>query len=129
MIIVKILSICTFIAFCRTVVASKAKVKPHPIFSSCTGRGVTQWNRDLNLIRSCVLTLVDNEPRCFSLELESWLQGMVSVPERSASLYDNVTSLLYDPEDDSYHEHWFWVNDMYEEEYIEETDRSVRTVG
>ena len=70
------------------------------------------------------------EQGCYSLELESWLQGMVSVPERSPSLYDNVTSLLFDPGDDNFRNHWFWVNDITEpDEYIEDTDRSVRTIG
>ena len=69
------------------------------------------------------------EPECFSLELESWLQGMVSVPERSAGLHDNVSSLLFDPENDNFRKHWFWVNDISESEYIDDSDRSVRTIG
>ena len=69
------------------------------------------------------------EGGCYSLELESWLQGMVSVPEKSASLHDNVTSLLYDPENDKFRHHWFWVNDISETEYIDDSDRSVRTIG
>ena len=54
---------------------------------------------------------------------------MVSVPERSAGLHDNVSSLLFDPENDKFRKHWFWVNDISESEYIDDSDRSVRTIG
>ena len=80
-------------------------------------------------MRSRVGTLIYKHWFACSLELQSWLQGMVSVPERSASLHDHVTSLLYDQEDDNFRDHWFWVNDITEPEYIEDTDRSVRTIG
>ena len=65
----------------------------------------------------------------YSLELETWLQGMVSVPERAVRLHDNVSSLLYDPENDKFRQHWFWFNDISEIEYIDDSDRSVRTIG
>ena len=82
----------------------------------------------MKLLR-CEIESLIYEPGCYSLELESWLQGMVSVPEKSASLHDNVSSLLYDPENDKFRHHWFWVNDISETEYIDDSDRSVRTIG
>ena len=65
-----------------------------------------------------------------SLELESWLRGIVGATERSGGLYDNVSSLLYDPGTGQFSQHWILVNDVSTyEEYIDETDRRVRTIG
>ena len=54
MITVKIL--CMFISFCEIVFATK--LRPRPVFSSCTGRGVTKWNRDLKFIRDYLYLLI-----------------------------------------------------------------------
>ena len=80
------------------------------VYSSCSGRGETPWNRD---------------PATISLELESWLMSMVTTHHTSR---DNVSSMLYNPVNGTFSEHWFWVNDMIDGDYIDEVDRQVRTI-
>ena len=80
------------------------------VYSSCSGRGETPWNRD---------------PATISLELESWLMSMVTTHHPRP---DNVSSMLYNPVNGTFSEHWFWINDMIDGDYIDEVDRQVRTI-
>ena len=71
--------LCLFNVFCSFVVASK--VRPSPVFSSCTGKGVTKWNRDVKLIRTWLLIK--------TLSQNSWL----TVPDEAVKMWDREFDL------------------------------------
>ena len=70
------------------------------VYSSCSGRGVTSWNKNRKTI---------------NLEIESWLHSMVSVSYSSINKIDNVISVLYNPVNGRFSKHWFNYNDKLDE--------------
>ena len=84
------------------------------VYSSCTGRGVTEWNTNKKTI---------------PLELESWLHSSISVSIEALDVFDGVQSVLYDHGEKVVYDHWFWHNDVSDHvDYVEDDDRKVRLI-
>ena len=90
------------------------------VYSSCTGRGVTGWNKN---------------KRTISLEIRSWLQSMVSLRFDVRNNVDNVSSMLYSPRwnDESsvtkFSKHTFGYNDVLSGDHTDDNDSRRRTVS
>ena len=91
------------------------------VYSSCTGRGLTRWNKNKKTI---------------SLEIRSWLQSMVSVRSGIIKNDDNVSSMLYSPRlyDESatvikFSKHTFGHNDVLFGDHTDDNDSRRKTVS
>ena len=90
------------------------------VYSSCTGKGITTWNRN---------------KRTIPLELESWLESCISVPLDSENkenevndMFDGVQSVVIDPSENIVEDHWRGVNDYPTEDYVLDNDRKVKFI-
>ena len=89
---------------------------PTAAFSSCTGRGVTEWN---------------TEPATIKHSLQSWLLGTLTVlttTEEREALYDGVVSRLYSPVNNTWAPHWPGVNSLVSD-ILEDEARELITVS
>ena len=114
-------------------ISSSHQLTDTAAFTSCTGRGVTEWNED---------------PDTIKLSLQSWLLSTVTLlatkEEREAKYHQvhvavlycavlyctvKVVSLLYNPVNKTWSQHWPGVNHLLADNYLEDEAREVVTVG
>ena len=96
--------------FCAILQSRSEAGSASSVYSSCTGRGITAWNRNVEIIK---------------LEIESWLSSMISV-SFNTNISDNIYSMYYHPDsddDDDFLKHFF------QKEIDTDTENLRKTIG